>query len=144
MPANPACRGCSVSNWLHTYVGLPFGDGPGEVTCWSLVARVYADLHGIDLPSYGEISARDLMRVVRAMDSDSAIEPWVVVTDPRPFDVVVMAGPRGGKHIMHVGLVVDRRQMLHAVEGFDAAVVPFNHFSIAGRLRGFRRHEALV
>lgn len=133
-----------MPEWFAPYVGLPFGDGPGEVTCWGLVVAVYRDLHGIALPSYGEISSRDLLRVVRAMEADSAIDPWHPATNPAAFDVALMAGPKGGPHIYHVGLVIDARRIIHAVEGSDTAILPLNHFSIAGRMRGFRRHEALL
>ena len=61
--------------WWDSYIGLPFGEGPGEVTCWSLVVRVYAERLGVTLPAYGEISAHDLACVARAMEAAKAASP---------------------------------------------------------------------
>lgn len=127
--------------WWGPYVGLPFGEGPGDVTCWSLVARVYRDRLGIDLPDYGEISARDLARVARRMGADSAAEPWLPVASPREYDVAIMRSGRGGQPICHVGIMVNASQMLHVEASTASVVVPVNHVSIRHRIAGFRRYQ---
>lgn len=124
--------------WFEPYVGLPFGEGPGEVTCWGLVCRIYADQRGIALPSYGEISARDLLRVARAMRA-GADDGWLTVAVPRELDVVLMRGAQGGGHVVHVGVMIDGVRMIHVEQAAAAAVVPINHWTVAGRITGFRR-----
>lgn len=125
---------------LSRYVGLSFGEGPGAVTCWGLVRRVYADCLGVELPSYGEISARDLIQVARAFAAGQAAEPWRAVCGaPRVLDVVLMRGPRGGHHVVHVGVMVDQARLLHAEAATGAVVVPTRHISVAGRITGYRR-----
>lgn len=124
--------------WHGKYIGLPFGEGPGQVTCWSLVCRVYGDRLGVDLPTYGEICARDLARVARAMDAGKD-DGWRVVAVPRALDVVLMRSGRGGQRVVHVGVMVDHQRMLHVEQAAAAAVVPVTHYSVAGRIVGFRR-----
>lgn len=124
-------------DWFARYVGLPFGDGPGQVNCWALVRRVYADRLGVDLPPYGEISARDLARIARAMEGGKD-DGWTEC-GPEPLAVVLMRSARGGQRVVHVGVMVDGQRVLHVEEAAAAAVVPVAHFSIAGRIAGFRR-----
>lgn len=128
--------------WWAPYIGLPFGEGPGEVTCWSLIARVYRDRLGVDLPAYGEISARDLARVARRMGADSAVEPWLPVSAPRALDVAIMRSGRGGNMICHVGVMVNASGLLHVEEATASVVVPINHYSVRSRIAGFRRYQA--
>lgn len=124
--------------WAAQYVGLPFGDGAGEVTCWGLVRRVYADHLSVDLPAYGEISARDLLRVARAMNAGKD-DGWRSVAPPQAFDVCLMRSPQGGASVVHVGVMVDANRVLHVEAATAAVIVPVSHFSVAGRILGFRR-----
>lgn len=128
---------------LAPYIGLPFGTGPGQVTCWSLVRMFYADQFGIDLPEHGDISPRDLVRVAREMarGADAALvwrEPQVPVTG----DVVLMRSARGGRAICHVGILADGRRVLHAEEDTGSVLVPVDHYTIRGRIAGYRRYVA--
>ena len=127
--------------WWSRYVGLPFGEGRGQVTCWGLVRAVYADRLGVDLPSYGEISARDLVRVARAMEQGKD-DGWRVPAAPDALDVCLMRAPRGGALVCHVGVMVDAARVLHVEAASAAVVVPRGHFSIAHRIMGFRRLAA--
>jgi cell wall-associated NlpC family hydrolase len=122
------------------YIGLPFGHGPGEATCWSLVVRVYAEVLGIVLPGYGDVSAHDLVRVAREITRGAAGETWAEVADPAPLDVVLMRSARGGRAICHVGLWLAPDAILHADEGAGSAVVPPAHFTIRHRVAGYRRY----
>ena len=131
-----------MTHWSARYVGLPFGDGPGQVTCWSLVRRVYAQEFGIDLPSYGEISSLDLLRVARAMADGAAGESWAAVAEPKEGDICLMRSARGGSAIVHVGVMADARNLLHVEEAKAAVIVPLSHFSVATRIAGWRRRVA--
>lgn len=124
--------------WWERYVGLPFGDAEGEVTCWGLVVAVYARELGIELPVYGEISAHDLLRVAKAMKAgDDGC--WRSPVAPAAFDVVLMRGPNGGQAVVHVGVMIDGQRMLHVEEACDAVIVPITDWTVARRITGWRR-----
>lgn len=131
-------------DWWANYVGLPFldgGRGPEAYDCWGLVRAVYARMLGVDLPSYGEISARDLVRVARAMAAGQD-DGWRVVAAPQALDVCLMRSGRGGVPVVHVGVMADARRVLHVEPATAAVVVPVMHASVAGRIAGFRRLAA--
>jgi len=127
--------------WAAPYVGLPFGAGPGAVTCWSLVVQVYADRLGIALPAYGDISAHDLARVARTMGREHLGDHWQAVADPRAFDVALMRSGRGGSRIVHVGVMVDADRLLHVEEATASVVVPISNYTVRARIAGFRRYR---
>lgn len=124
------------------YIGLPFQDGgrgPLSFDCWGLVRDIYARELGILLPSYGEISAKDLVRVAREMDGPGQAG-WIEVATPAPFDVVLMRAPTGRRAVVHVGVMIDADRLIHVEEATASVIVPCRHFSVAGRIQGFRRH----
>lgn len=123
------------------YVGVPFGTGPGQDTCWSLVARVYREQLGVDLPAYGEVSATDLLRIAKAMDQGQQ-DGWVPVEAPAAFDVCLMRGPQGRAAVVHVGVMVDAVRVLHVERASAAVVVSVAHFMVAQRIAGYRRRAA--
>lgn len=127
-------------DWWSRYIGLPFGEGSGEVTCWSLVRAVYADRMGIDLPAFGEISAHDLVRVAREMTRGKDEQRWTEPDRPGVHDVVLMRSARGGRAICHVGIIADVARVLHAEEATGSVLVPIDHHTIRGRIAGFRRY----
>ena len=129
-----------MMDWWARYVGLPFGDGPDAHNCWALVVQVYADQRGIALPSYGDVSATDLMRVAREIERGQARETWVAVDAPEPMDVVLMRSARGGRPVCHVGLILAPNLMLHTELGTAAVTVPLDHFTVRGRIAGYRRY----
>mgnify|MGYP002641410247 FL=1 len=131
---------------LDDYVGAPFEDGgrgPVSYDCWGLVRAVYFQELGLDLPSYGDISAHNLRRVADAMGTAKDGEEWIEVETPEPFDVVVMR-----LHTKnwpgHVGVVSDCGRMLHVESRTDAVVVPLSHVTVCDRILGFRRHISQV
>lgn len=127
--------------WFSRYVGRPFGRGPGEVTCWSLVREVYARELQIDLPEFGDIDPCDLIRVAREMRAGKDAGPWCEPRRPGVFDVVLMRSARGGRAVCHVGLIADVAVVLHAEEATGSVLVPIDHFTIRGRIVGFRRYD---
>lgn len=128
-----------MSDWWARWIGREFE--PNGFNCWGLVREVYAWMLGIDLPAYGEISARDLMRVAREMGRGKD-DGWLEVSEPREFDVALMRSGSGrcGRLVVHVGVMVDGLRVLHVEEASAAVVVPVRHFSVAGRIMGYRRH----
>lgn len=127
--------------WFAPYVGLPFGEGPGQVTCWGLVVRVYGDLMGVTLRPFTEVPVSDHRRVASEIEAGKD-NGWVAVDDVRPFDVCLMRGPMGGRLIRHVGVMIDGGRMLHVTEESAACVVGTGHPSVSRRIAGFRRLAA--
>lgn len=139
-----------MTDWWAPYVGLPFGEGPGEVTCWSLVRRIYADQLGIDLPSYGEVSAGYLAALARRQAAEARAEvsdlmaddriagQWRDVTLPFVFDVVRMLDLRS-RRVGHVGVMLDHCRLIHAEQATGAAVVSVTHPTVASRIVDYRR-----
>lgn len=128
------------------YIGKPFEDGgrgPESYDCWGLVVAVCRDHLGLELPSYGEVSARDLARSARLFEAGAADEEeWDAVTTPRAGDVVLMRSAQGGRRIVHVGVMADSRRVLHCEEGAGVVLVPRADYTVAGRIIGFRRHRS--
>lgn len=129
---------------VSPYIGKPFEDGgrgPDAFDCWGVIVSVYRDCFGIALPTYGEISARDLARSARLFEAGAADESeWQYVSAPQAGDVVLMRSARGGRRIVHVGVMADSRRVLHCEEGAGVVLVPREDYTIAGRIVGFRRH----
>ena len=125
--------------WWAKYVGIPFLDGGRDMAgldCWGLVRLIYAQELDIDLPDYGEVSAKDLLRVARSLDDGS--ERWLSVDDPAEFDLVAMRF-YDRAWVGHVGVMVDARTMIHTEDKTAVAVVPVSHFSVRCRIASYRR-----
>lgn len=148
--------------WEANYVGRPYspsGAAPG-FHCWGLVRDVFARHAGIEVEAYGDIPAADLDAVAREMGSGAGMPPFstripakaaIEAGAAQEFDVVVMRGrPRllngrkGPSMNMHVGIMVDRRMLIHTEERVDVTFVPLTHDSIRFRVVALYRHEALI
>jgi len=128
--------------WCEKYVGIRFVDHGRTidgVDCWGLVRLLMANERGIDLPSYGEISATELMLVTKTIMQDANKEPWHSVTRPQAFDVVLMRGKP-----LHVGIMVTDKHVLHVEEATASVLLPLSHAAIKPRILGYRRHRAIV
>lgn len=133
-------------NWVNKYVGIPFADRGRDFSgcdCWGLVWLAYKHVLDIELPSYCEISAKDLLSVAKYIGVNYEIEPWIPVDNPRSFDVAVMRF-HGSRIIGHVGLLVGPGIILHTEKATDSATVPVTHMSIRHRLVGYRRHASFI
>lgn len=131
-------------HWSTPYVGLPWRDrgrGPEGWDCWGLVRLVYDERLGIALPSYDEaypssVEGAEIERLIGRRREDG---PWVEVSDPEPFDVILF---RQGRHDSHVGLVVDRTHMLHMMEAGQSRIERFDTPQWSRRFQGFARHAS--
>jgi cell wall-associated NlpC family hydrolase len=125
------------SAWWASYVGLPYS----EAHCWGLVRRVYMNRVGLSLPTYGEIDARDLVRVARTMRDDADTGPWQAVTVPQALDVVLLSGRA---RVAHVGVMVDAVRFLHTEQSTGCVVAQVTNPAVAGRVMGYRRHYSMM
>lgn len=124
-----------------SYVGIPFS----RLHCWGLVALVYAD-HGVELPSYGEIGAKELLAIAHTVSRESAGEPWQPATEPyRKLDVVVMKRlSETGKAPVHVGVMLDARRMLHVTEAAASHIIRLGNPRLPFKVLSVHRHKAFV
>lgn len=128
--------------WAEKYVGLRFvdhGRTMAGVDCWGLVRLIMKDQCNIELPSYGEISATELIAVTKTIAQESNREPWQEVKTPKAFDVVLMRG-----RPLHVGIMVSDKHVIHVEETTSSVLLPLTHNAIKHRLCGFRRHRELA
>lgn len=131
--------------WIDKYQTIPFADIGFDfsgVHCWGLVRLVYATELGIDLPTYGDTSAKDLKALSEKITEHHNDEKWIDVkeSDLKTFDVVVMKFP-GSRRIGHVGIYVDNKRLMHCERSTGVAIVPFSHHSVRHRIATFRRHK---
>lgn len=133
-----------------SYVGIPFVDGGRDragCDCWGLVRLVFQEKAGIELPSYGEIGAHELMAISRELCRGMIDQTWQRVDrEPRHgLDVAVMKRlDKAGAVPVHVGVMLDARRLLHVEVETDSVIIPANHPSIASRLIGFYRHRGVA
>lgn len=131
--------------WAEKYQTIPFVDlgwSFSGVHCWGLVHLVYKTELGIELPTYGETSAKDLRELSRKITKGQDGEKWFAVeqSDLQPFDVVVMRFV-GSRYIGHCGLYVGNGQVMHCERAVDVAIVPFSHHTVRQRIASYRRHR---
>jgi len=131
-----------MPSWTDAYIGLPFiADGRTRAgcDCWGLVCIVYTEQMGIILPPYdgilGQQSAADLLRISRAIKVES--RKWRPTITPGPFDVALF---RKGGIPSHVGVLVDRRHMLHISDETAAVIENISAPLWKQRLAGFYRY----
>lgn len=145
-----------------SYVGLPFAENGRDASgldCWGLVRLVYRERLGIELPSYGEVEARDLLAVSRTITADSRVGPWHQVGpgEDREFDVVLLRhrvyteGAPSRRLPNHCGVVVAPGLLLHVKAGIDSHIVAYRHGAprapdpvVVRQLVGVFRHEAML
>lgn len=128
--------------WVDEYIQIPFkcdGRDRTGLDCYGLVCLVYKEQLGITLPDYAGIfvdqSMKTLLKVAEVMEE--GLKTWDEVTDrPKPFDMIVL---RTGRHQWHVGLVVDRLNMIHIMSGVESCVEEFKGLYWKHRVTGFRR-----
>lgn len=130
-------------------VGLPYaelGRSREGVDCWGLVRLAYAELAGIDLPSYadGYLATNDRAEINGLITGAKSNGVWSAVDPHRVYslDVVVF---RRGRFDSHVGIVVDpsRNLMVHA-SGHGSRAEAWTGNLWSPRLVGFWRHRDLI
>jgi probable lipoprotein NlpC len=130
--------------WTDDFIEIPFkpdGRDRNGCDCWGLVCLVYREKLGIELPEYkGVFEAQtiaQLKNVSRVMEREK--ESWVRVEKPHEFDVVMI---RSGAYAWHVGIVIDRRRMLHVMSGINSTVEEYTGMDWKNRIEEFRRYVA--
>lgn len=121
-------------------MGLPFkacGRTREEgVDCWGLVRLYYLEQFAIELPAYDNYQGQtldtireDLGRTIVA-ERDKSWRPCA----PIPGAVIHL---RIDGYPYHLGIVLDRRRMLHTMEGIGACIEYFDQLAWTRRVLGF-------
>lgn len=133
--------------WAAKYVGIPFVDNGATrygCNCWGLVRLVLSTERCIEVPTYGEISAADLVAAARAMRRDAGCAPWMRVSVPAPFDVVLMTAMEERDRLVgHAGIMSSNTDVLHVEKATHAVNIPITYPQVRYRIVGFYRHSAL-
>jgi len=142
-----------VPQWAGRYVGIPFHDTRydlGGSNCWGIVYQVFKTERAIELATYAELSAADLIAASRQFRDGAASEPWLSVIPPaRAFDVVLMSAMTDMNGVSrrvpgHVGVMLSPDALLHVWKATDSVIMPLDHPRIRHRILGFFRHKELA
>lgn len=122
-------------------VGIPYRDkgrGRDGCDCWGLLRLAFAELRGVELPSYSEDYETAADRRALAALIAGELDPWRAVAPglEDPFDAVLV---REGRFPRHVGLVTERGRMLHVEPDRSSVVESYRAGAIAPRVVGFYR-----
>jgi len=134
--------------WAQRYVGIPFapdGHSAKGCNCWGLVHLVLKEQAGIVVPTYGDLSADDMIAAARAFAGASVQPPWQrIEPPPQAFDVVLMSAmteeARPRRISGHCGVCIDARAVLHVWKATAACLMPLDHPRIRHKILGFYRH----
>jgi cell wall-associated NlpC family hydrolase len=134
--------------WIAKYQNIPFvnlGWDFSGVHCWGLIHLIYKTELNIDLPTYGDTSAKDLRALSRKITNGYDGEKWLPIERDglKIFDVIVMKF-LGSRRIGHVGLYIGNNQVMHCEGATDVAIVPFTHHTVKHRIAAFRRHKEVI
>lgn len=128
---------------MNKYVGklyVPFGRGPDAFDCWGLVMQIYKD-QGIELNDYAYVSPEDIEKNEAIFNAEGATGDWHHSKYPDSGDLVVfnIAG-----YPVHVGIMINNRQFIHAHKSCGVAVESVNSIRWRNRLHGYYRHNDSV
>lgn len=126
------------------FVGLGYeerGSGPQTFDCWGLFRAAYEAGTGLSLAAFDPYSGPVELSPA-ALEGGPAIPlAWTVLESPgalRAYDAVLMAIRRK----YHVGLMVDRQNMLHIQRGKTSVIEPVSRYSSV--VVDFMRSEELT
>ena len=107
--------------------------------CWGLFRLIYAEVRGIDLPSYsGLYASAEERREISGLIA-GAKPQWQQVTQAQEFDALTF---RRGRHESHIGIVVRPGRMLHITQDKPSCIERYDTGYWANRLTGIWRYSA--
>lgn len=128
--------------WYNKYIGIPYKDkGRDEagLDCWGLVALVYKNEFGIELPSFTDTysSADDSDSVEYAISHNK--DSWQAVEVGTIGSVVLF---RVLGTLSHVGIYIGNNQFIHArSEGIEVVIENLDSGSWKHRFAGFYEYS---
>lgn len=129
--------------WTDEYIGIPFknnGTDRAGIDCYRLVVMVYQERLGIGLPNLSDVFLNGTLESLKnACRTISEVKKsWPETKKPKPFDLVLI---RTGNLTYHIGIIIDRRRMLHVMEGIDSTVEEFTGIQWRKKIEGFYRYS---
>ena len=134
-----------MMHWSAAYVGVPYvehGRTIDSCDCWGLLTLVFGREKGIALPSYSEVSPKEMAEIERLARGEIDDGTWVEVERGRAFDAALF---RQGRFDSHIGIMIDGRQMLHSDRRSGTARIDridAGHWR--DQFAGFYRHKDLT
>ncbi len=129
------------NTWSNAFIGIPYkevGDGGEGEHCYSLVVTVYRDVLGVELPAYADHLDRFERREIAALIAGAKSSPlWRKVEIVQPFDVLVF---QRGRFDSHIGIAVNKRQMLHIDECGPSHLARFDRVPWSSKFVYAARH----
>jgi hypothetical protein len=112
-------------------VGVPFKEHGRDYDgwdCWGLVLSAYRDVLAINLPDYIYETTHKAAPLSRLF-SDRLEDRWIKVTQTHPLAIATIY--RRGV-VIHVGLALPKRRIIHVEKGIDTCIEPVTNFRIEG------------
>lgn len=123
--------------WSDDWIGIPYeelGRGPNSYDCLGLVLAIYRSRFGVDLPD-PECS---LTEAVRKQTANSMRPLFQRTDDPKEGDLAIF---HVRSQLLHVGFVLDRRDMIHTASDKAASLIEcWNGTRYGGKLEGVYRY----
>lgn len=100
--------------------------------CWGLAICAYREILGIEIEDFAYDSVRSFKALMALFDQRDRKPDWEKCgAQPLSLAAIYRRG-----HVIHTGLVVDKRRILHSEEDIGTCVELISQF----RIEGFYRH----
>lgn len=122
---------CTLDEWCRRAIGVPFlphGRDYDGWDCWGLVVCAYRDVAGVAIPDYAYDSVDDHRGLI-TMFGDRAGGYWRQLSAPEPMAIAAIY--RRG-HVIHAGLVVTDRRIMHVERGIETCMESAANLRIEG------------
>ncbi len=129
--------------WANAYVGIVFeekGRNRDGCDCWGLVRLVLKEQFDVDLMDHANDyeTVKDRHAIARAIEND--LPNWVETGKPQCGDVVLL---RSKGNPLHIGIMVNKRRMLHIEEGINAGTERLDSITWKDRVIGYYRSREM-
>lgn len=140
--------GCS--EWTQNYVGIPYISGGRDrsgLDCYGLLRLVYAEILGIDLPSFTEsylptTERHELARILQEYRVRGS-RAWMHLLPrrARPLDATLF---RVAGEACHIGIYLGQNRILHTRPHTGSCIQRIDRVPWDRRLEGFYRcHQSM-
>ena len=122
---------------IMKYIGIEYinkGRSMMGCDCFGLVQNFYKLEFNIDLPEHFYYKSNDKDSAEEALSSGRC--DWKKVEIPEQGDVILL---NIGGRTVHMGIVIDKRRMLHSLLGHNSGIELFDGERWKNRIEGFYR-----
>jgi len=131
---------------ISKYIGIPFKDKGRTVEgldCWGLLYLIFKEQFGIEIPSFvDDYPTSTNLKAVGALIEQNS-HTWINIEQDvqKAGDVLLM---RFFGHPVHVGILIDKRRMIHVLKGRNTCLQKIDQTMWQSRILGTYRHPSLV